>query len=105
MLRNWTIAGFGLGALNDAEDDDVDIYDAAAPQRSGRALAYDAYDSGEKLTLGSGRHSSEKRRPLGERNQAGATYTFHDGRPVLQGFMLSDKPVAEDTWFVFNVVV
>ena len=26
------------------------------------------------------------------------TQTFRDGRPVLKGFVLSDKPVAEDRW-------
>lgn len=94
-------AGFGLGALNDAEDDDVDVYDSAAPHRSSRAVAYDAYDSGEKVTLGSKRQTAEYQQPLGERRQIDKSYTFHDGRPVLSGFMLSDQPVAEDTWFVF----
>ena len=28
----------------------------------------------------------------------GQTQTFNDGRVVLDGFILSDKPVAEDKW-------
>jgi hypothetical protein len=28
---------------------------------------------------------------------------FHDGKPVLAGFLLSDKPVAEDRWFVVQL--
>lgn len=28
--------------------------------------------------------------------------TFHDGRPVLKGFVLSEQPVAEDRWCVYS---
>jgi G patch domain-containing protein 1 len=34
-------AGFGLGALNEAEDDDVDVYDVDF-KRHGTRMAYDA---------------------------------------------------------------
>jgi G patch domain-containing protein 1 len=37
------IAGFGLGALNEADDDDVDIYDAG-PGRGRTQMAYDTID-------------------------------------------------------------
>jgi G patch domain-containing protein 1 len=29
---------------------------------------------------------------------ASSLTTFRDGKPVLAGFVLSDKPVAEDRW-------
>lgn len=88
--------------MNDAEDDDVDVYDSAIGQndRSKRTLAYDDDESNAKMTLGSNRdvyrdqqysRNNEQRRDL-------ITYTFHDGRPVLAGFMLADKPVIEETW-------
>ena len=38
-----SIGGFGLGALNDAEDDDLDVYDHSH-QQSRRRLAYDQHD-------------------------------------------------------------
>ena len=34
-------AGFGLGALNDAEEDDIDIYDSSISRRFDREIAYD----------------------------------------------------------------
>ena len=89
-------AGFGLGALNDAEDDDVDVYDSGTSYRLSRGLAYDVQEGNEKMTLGFRRHRS----PLRPRNDPPPTSqaTFHDGRPVLMGFALSDKPVVEDAW-------
>ena len=35
-----------------------------------------------------------------DRERRPSTRRFHDGHPVLPGFILSDKPVAEGTWFV-----
>ncbi|EIW59856.1 uncharacterized protein TRAVEDRAFT_148029 [Trametes versicolor FP-101664 SS1] len=91
-------AGFGLGALNDADDDDVDIYDAGAG--SGRSrLAFDDSlgDDDQYISIG----SSSRRQPSSRepRVPPGITQTFHDGTPVLRGFVLSGKPVAEDRWF------
>ncbi len=40
------IAGFGLGALNDADDDDVDIYDGGI-EGMRRRTAYDGKDDDE----------------------------------------------------------
>ncbi|KAF8316649.1 hypothetical protein DL93DRAFT_2056211 [Clavulina sp. PMI_390] len=91
-------AGFGLGALNDAEDDDVDVYDIGGPRQSSRTIAYDDDEPRHKVTLGS-QQASQNRRPLQERQPSVPTGIFNDGRPVLTGFALSDKPVAEDTWF------
>jgi G patch domain-containing protein 1 len=46
-------AGFGLGALNDAEDDDIDVYDGGLSRES-RRMAYDAGETedGDSITLG-----------------------------------------------------
>ncbi|KAH9926919.1 uncharacterized protein B0H18DRAFT_875905 [Fomitopsis serialis] len=95
-------AGFGLGALNDADEDDLDVYDSSmGTGRSGRSrMAYDAVDDEDtRITMGP---SSSRR---GARSQASrvastsATQTFNDGRAVVKGFVLSDRPVAEDRWF------
>lgn len=40
------IAGFGLGALNDADEDDLDVYDNARGGRGGRR--HQAYDINER---------------------------------------------------------
>lgn len=90
-------AGFGLGALNDADEDDLDVYEGALHAGSSRSrrVAYDAEDDGDQIAMGSSRRagpSSQKSIP------AGIAQTFRDGKPVLKGFALSDQPVAEDRW-------
>ena len=55
-LPNCFVAGFGLGALNDADEDDLDVYDAAlGSERSKRILAYDAADDDDQMIMGSSR--------------------------------------------------
>ena len=53
------IGGFGLGALNDAEDDDLDVYDHGH-QRSRRHLAYDHHDGDDDDTVIIGRKGDKK---------------------------------------------
>ncbi|KAJ7623714.1 hypothetical protein FB45DRAFT_926546 [Roridomyces roridus] len=86
--------GFGLGALNDADEDDVDVYDAGATQNSRNRTAYDIIDreEEEKISIGT-RASAPATRPNS------STETFNDGKPVLLGFVISSKPVSEDGWF------
>ena len=47
---NFHPAGFGLGALNDADDDDVDFYDNGLPQES-RRMAFEAGDEDHETIL------------------------------------------------------
>ncbi|KAF9269258.1 hypothetical protein L218DRAFT_994162 [Marasmius fiardii PR-910] len=88
-------AGFGLGALNDADEDDLDVYDAGASLRN--RVAYDAIDADgdDRITISNRGDRSKGRSSI---NPAG-TETFRDGTVVLPGFILHDKPVAEDKWF------
>jgi hypothetical protein len=52
MTLNPRPEGFGLGALNDAEEDDVDVYDNGLPQES-RRMAFEAVDEEyETVVLG-----------------------------------------------------
>ncbi|KAF7371047.1 G-patch domain [Mycena sanguinolenta] len=89
-------AGFGLGALNDADEDDLDVYDGGFVQNRNRT-AYDIIDreEDEKISIGGKAVSRSRSSTM----PATSTQTFHDGKPVLAGFVLSDKPVAEDRWF------
>ena len=116
------LAGFGLGALNDADEDDLDVYDSGMSRQTRTRMAYDVDEAeddslvsiGSSRTRASGRSHdavslieslakcqlmdfSVKRKP------PTGTQTFNDGRLVLSGFVLSDKPVAEDRWCVFDV--
>ncbi|KAI0741391.1 hypothetical protein C8Q80DRAFT_1194175 [Daedaleopsis nitida] len=91
-------AGFGLGALNDADDDDIDIYDGAAGPSARSRVAFDAAIGDDDYSMRIGT-SSSKRTGTGPRAPPGITQTFKDGTPVLKGFVLSDNPVSEDRWF------
>ncbi|KAI0079117.1 hypothetical protein K474DRAFT_1705947 [Panus rudis PR-1116 ss-1] len=83
-------AGFGLGALNDADEDDLDVYDSGLGSNARNRVAYDVHDDDERITLGSSRNTN---RQAGSRAPKGFTQTFLDGTPVLKGFVLSDRPV------------
>lgn len=101
-----------MGALNDADDDDLDIYDGG-PSGNRRLQAYDIAERGDDdaILLG-GRHDKGSKvnivsillpariRALFHifKRPASSLATFRDGKPVLAGFVLSDKPVAEDRW-------
>lgn len=52
-VSHISLAGFGLGALNDADEDDLDIYEGGSSNLRSR-LAYDAADDhdGETIPLG-----------------------------------------------------
>ncbi|KAF8159383.1 hypothetical protein B0H34DRAFT_654370 [Crassisporium funariophilum] len=88
--------GFGLGALNDAEDDDLDVYDHSH-QQSRRRLAYDNADGGDDDTVVIGSRSDKHKAP--QIRSTSSMQIFRDGRPVPVGFVLADEPVAEDPWF------
>ncbi|KIJ65418.1 hypothetical protein HYDPIDRAFT_27428 [Hydnomerulius pinastri MD-312] len=97
--------GFGLGALNDADEDDLDVYDHSTSHGRSRH-AFDASDmhDDEHVVIGNRRHGHEASRTTAQarssqKSQANSGGTFRDGRPPLAGFVLSDKPVAEDMWF------
>ncbi|KAG6829060.1 hypothetical protein H0H92_005834 [Tricholoma furcatifolium] len=89
-------AGFGLGALNDADEDDLDVYDGATTSIK-RRVAYDIADREEDDTITiserNGRCKEATARP------AVSLAVFRDGQSVLPGFILSEKPVSEDRWF------
>ncbi|OCH96293.1 hypothetical protein OBBRIDRAFT_787368 [Obba rivulosa] len=97
--------GFGLGALNDADDDDVDVYGGDIGRRGRTQMAYDVTDLDDDghIAIGSSRTRSVARGP-DNRAPAASNQTFSDGRPVLKGFLLSDRPVSEDRWFPLSEV-
>ncbi|KAG6879940.1 hypothetical protein C0992_009298 [Termitomyces sp. T32_za158] len=89
-------AGFGLGALNDADEDDLDVYDGGAMSNR-RREAYDVteHEKDDTVTIGgkSDRQSKTSVQPTG------SVAYFRDGQAVLSGFIISQKPVSEDRWF------
>jgi len=91
-----SIGGFGLGALNDADEDDLDVYDHSAPgNRRQQRVAYDHGLGDEDETITIGRGGGPKPAP----SQPGIQQFFRDGRPVLKDFELSTEPVQQDSWF------
>ncbi|KAJ3850676.1 hypothetical protein EV368DRAFT_84315 [Lentinula lateritia] len=88
-------SGFGLGALNDADEDDLDVYDGRSANVRNR-LAYDASDDPERdRTFLGGSKSKLRSAPA----PIPPTGTFRDGTLVLPGFISSGKPVMEDRWY------
>ncbi|KAJ3568278.1 hypothetical protein NP233_g5816 [Leucocoprinus birnbaumii] len=85
-------AGFGLGALNDADEDDLDIYDTELKSSSSRNRhAYDEQHGDEVLSLGV---RANNKGPLPPNPRL-----FGTEATCLAGFVLSEKPVMEDRWF------
>ncbi|EJD48090.1 DUF1604-domain-containing protein [Auricularia subglabra TFB-10046 SS5] len=95
-------AGFGLGALNEAEDDDIDIYDSSiGPSGSRRTAAYDIRDNDddERPALGPRRPNLANVSAHASSSLSDSSNTFHNGQPVISGFVVSSKKISEDTWF------
>jgi G patch domain-containing protein 1 len=87
--------------LNDADDDDIDVYEHAA--KEARHLAFDETETADDLhhTLASSRlrkpiQKTPSRPPIG----AESAETFSNGAPVLLGFALSQLSLTDDQWFV-----
>ncbi|CAE6461642.1 unnamed protein product [Rhizoctonia solani] len=100
-------AGFGLGALNDADEDDIDVYDGGSASRTTR-MAYDEMDDNEgdghsrrrPLTLSSQHLNQPSRNDTsGGGRPAGPVAKFNDGRLLLSGYSLSEAPVGQDEWY------
>ncbi|KAF6761784.1 DUF1604 domain-containing protein [Ephemerocybe angulata] len=81
-------AGFGLGASNEADDDDIDIYDTDA--------IFQNKDCDDTIVIGA-KGKGRESRPTAQVKVSGQT--FFNGKAVLSGFTLSDKPVQEDKWY------
>ena len=54
------IAGFGLGALNDADDDDLDVYDSGIGSSARSRVAFDATLGDDDHHISIGASSSRK---------------------------------------------
>ena len=106
--QNRFLAGFGLGALNDADEDDIDVYDGGR-NTSKSKIAYDISErEGDTVVLTQKKAKVEPVRmdftlcaiqTIYTSKRRTTTYaTFSNGLPVLPGFVLADK-VQEDEWF------
>ncbi|KAF8677324.1 hypothetical protein RHS04_06009 [Rhizoctonia solani] len=100
-------AGFGLGALNDADEDDIDVYDGSSVSRATR-MAYDEIDDNEAdgysrrrpLTLSSQNVNRPSRNDTsGGGRSAGPVVKFNDGRVLLSGYTLSETSIGQDEWY------
>ncbi|KAH6915805.1 DUF1604 domain-containing protein [Coprinopsis sp. MPI-PUGE-AT-0042] len=87
-------AGFGLGALNDADEDDLDVYDSSSASRS--KVAFDHMDDNEESMVIGGRADRSANPRTTATKQA---QFFPDGTPVVPGFTPSEDPVMDDKWF------
>ncbi|KAI0272592.1 hypothetical protein BC834DRAFT_857452 [Gloeopeniophorella convolvens] len=83
-------SGFGLGALNEAEDDDVDIYESAS--RTDRT--YMPYDS---IRDADERADYSRNRP--NQKVVTAQQRFPNGDPVVPGFVVYPESIQKEQWF------
>ncbi|TFK39732.1 hypothetical protein BDQ12DRAFT_681110 [Crucibulum laeve] len=88
-------AGFGLGALNDVDEDDLDVYDGINDGRNRQAYDITDHAEDETITVGSRSERSRKQPDI----RSAPSDHFRDGTSVLAGFMLSNKPVIEEKFF------
>lgn len=110
IVANVVVAGFGLGALNDADEDDLDVYEGGSANRN--RLAYDATDDhdGDRISVGGSKSKLVGNSPLRtstlifslilyQGSTSGPSSMVKEpSTAVLPGFMLSGKPVMEDRW-------
>lgn len=61
------VAGFGLGAVNDADEDDLDIYDGGDDLGSRRRMAFDTDEAEETITIGASSRKAPKSRSTGSK--------------------------------------
>ncbi|KAI0792217.1 hypothetical protein C8Q75DRAFT_792313 [Abortiporus biennis] len=107
--RNERKAGFGLGALNDADEDDLEVYDTAygaGPSRGTHSrVAYEGREDDDRIAIGSSSKHPFKRPSVQASASSGqALRTFRDGRPAVAGFIVSSEPVVQDLSFPFPEV-
>ncbi|PPQ65162.1 hypothetical protein CVT24_011025 [Panaeolus cyanescens] len=87
--------GFGLGALNDADEDDLDVYDGDQAARNRHAYDHIAGDEDEIMISRQADARKKKQEPKAPIKQ----YFFSDGRPVISGFVVADTPLIEEIQF------
>lgn len=108
-------SGFGLGG-HDVEEDDMDIYTSELGDlrsAAGRTLAYDRgsdedEDGGVVLLgsskIGQGRTARQEQSAKSDRSHKPSSASrgrlWHDGRPVIPGFIVDEHSVKTDKWQV-----
>jgi G patch domain-containing protein 1 len=99
------IAGFGLGALNDAEEDDIDVYDTSnfSSNTHRRNLAFEEQENDDDSTMSlhkSQLHgtTSAFKQPRQAEPLPKSSILFRSGAPVLPGFVLATSQPSEQQW-------
>jgi G patch domain-containing protein 1 len=84
--------------VNDDDDDD-DPYGTTGASSSSLAFAFDNKVEQDDDIVVMGEPSKPTKRPLDtSKRPAASTDTWHDGRPVLQGFVMDPLGVPTDKW-------
>jgi G patch domain-containing protein 1 len=84
--------------VNDDDDDD-DPYGTTGASSSSLAFAFDnaAEQNDDVIVMGEMAKPADRSQPQAPR-KTGSTDTWHDGRPVLAGFVLDPLGVPTDKW-------
>ncbi|KAG8805537.1 hypothetical protein FRC19_007820, partial [Serendipita sp. 401] len=84
-------SGFGLGAVNDAEDDDIDVYDSVMAVAN-RRLAFEAGEDEDDV-------GERTNRSVTTAVTSQSTGFFKNGAPLLPGFVIVDIPIPKPESF------
>ena len=85
-------------------DDDDDPYGTADASSSSLAFAFDNNAEADDDIVVMGQPAPTARPGDLRKNQPGAPDTWHDGRPVLAGFVLDPLGVPTDKWSVIAIL-
>lgn len=84
--------------MNDDDDDD-DPYGTTGASSSSLAFAFDnATEQNDDVIVMGELAKPADRSQAGTSRKPGSTDTWHDGRPMLQGFVLDPLGVPTDKW-------
>jgi G patch domain-containing protein 1 len=86
-----------VGYVNDDDDDD-DPYGSTNASSSSLAFAFDNAAEQNDDVIVMGEIAKPDRSQAGAPRKSGSTDTWHDGRPVLPGFVLDPLGVPTDKW-------
>jgi hypothetical protein len=101
--------------LNDADDDDVDVYDHSSSadrmRTGGRHLAFDESEAADDFDRTLASHPRDRGRQDSSRTitrtngLTGHAELFSNSAPVLLGFELSKLSVTDDQWCVLCIKI
>jgi hypothetical protein len=97
-LNAISTGAFGLGALEDPDEDDMDVFTLAPDSNQNRKISLRDDDDRLGPELLSANKSRERERRQVLRPTQDRLESFNDGTPIIAGFRLASKTQTADKW-------